>query len=730
MEKKILRNKFIMLYGGLFLILGISIYMISGCAAPPAPEPPVANAGPDQSVAEGALVVLDGTGSVSPTGNTLSFAWTQTGGTGVTLAAANTARPTFNAPNQAESLTFQLIVSDVNGSSGPDTVVITVGAVTPTPTPTPTPTSTPTPTPTPTPQPPVANAGFDQSVNGGDLVALNGSASTDPNGESLTFAWTQTAGTAVALSGANSATPNFTAPNVTDVLTFQLTVTNTSGLTNSGFVNVIVTATTENQPPVANAGTDQSVTGGATVTLNGAGSSDPNGDPLTYAWSQTAGTAVLLSGANTATPTFIAPNVTEVLTFQLTVGDGKGGTASDSVNVTVTGTGQNIPPIANAGPDQTVNAGVTVTLDGSGSVDPDGNALTYAWTQTAGTAVTLTGANTAQPTFVAPNVDEVLTFQLTVDDGQGGTASDTVDITVKKKPPVLFITNLTNKVLSYVNPVTVNGNIVPTTNLSGAQTQLAGPYDAKAIELGGPLIVTNLNTNALTVYNDAVTANGNQVPNGNVQGAATGLNFPTSIALNTAQDLAFITNYNTNTITVYAGASTLNGNLAPVRAFNTPAGVLSGAIALNFGANDDLYVVSRNNDRILVFANASTLNGTVNPTRIITSPAFLDPYHVFIDAKDNMFVVDTLNQRVYMFKNASTLNGNRSPDITLRVQGAGTLTAIAVDANDTGFIVDYAKNAIYQFDNVSTRNGTLPPDRIISGVNTQLGVPIRVFLLE
>jgi hypothetical protein len=93
-----------------------------------------------------------------------------------------------------------------------------------------------------------------------------------------------------------------------------------------------------NQPPTVDAGLDQSVYEGQTVHLHAAGS-DPNTDPLAYAWTQTAGLTVTLSGSNTADASFTAPAVSTVtqasMTFQVSVNDGNGGTANDSVNVRV-----------------------------------------------------------------------------------------------------------------------------------------------------------------------------------------------------------------------------------------------------------------------------------------------------------------------------------------------------------------------------------------------------------
>ena len=117
-----------------------------------------------------------------------------------------------------------------------------------------------------------------------------------------------------------------------------------------------------NTPPTASAGPDQIVNERVTVTLDGSGSSDPDGDTLSYSWIQIGDLSATLSKSNTASPTFIAPAVTgkTLLTFELTVTDNFEVPKSGTDTVFITINPANTPPTANAGPDQIIGSGSAV----------------------------------------------------------------------------------------------------------------------------------------------------------------------------------------------------------------------------------------------------------------------------------------------------------------------------------------------------------------------------------
>jgi hypothetical protein len=185
---------------------------------------------------------------------------------------------------------------------------------------------------------PVANAGIVQNVVAGTLVTLNGSASSDANGDPLTYSWTLTSkptSSTATLASATSAAPTFT----TDLAgSYVATLVVNDSKINSTASTITVTASVANAAPVANAGAAQNVTAGTLVTLNGSASSDANGDPLTYSWTLTSkpiGSAATLTGATTVQPSF-TPDISGYYWVWLTVNDGKVNSAASVVSIFVT----------------------------------------------------------------------------------------------------------------------------------------------------------------------------------------------------------------------------------------------------------------------------------------------------------------------------------------------------------------------------------------------------------
>ena len=195
----------------------------------------------------------------------------------------------------------------------------------------------------------------------------------------------------------------------------------------------------ENRPPVADAGPDQDVQTGTGVQLDGTGSSDPDGDPITYSWSLTVpdGSAASLSAADSSMPSF-ASDVDGAYIATLVVNDGELDSAPDTVTVTASAEPPaNQAPIADAGPNQEVETGTGVTLDGNDSSDPDGDTITYSWalTRPDGSSASLSGADTASPTFT-PDIDGDYVATLVVNDGELDSDPDSVTVTASTTPVI------------------------------------------------------------------------------------------------------------------------------------------------------------------------------------------------------------------------------------------------------------------------------------------------------
>ena len=276
-------------------------------------------------------------------------------------------------------------------------------------------------------QAPVAVAGEDQSVRAGSTVQLDGSGSSDPDGDSITYKWTLTrpGASAAALSDDSTAEPTFVA-DMEGTYEVELEV-NDGDL--SDFDTVIITAQ-PNQAPVADAGPDQTVSdadgsGAEGVVLDGSGSDDPDGTIDSYEWTED-GTPIG-TGVTISLPFDVGTHY-----VTLTVTDNEA--AEDSVTVTII-------VEANQGPsasftyspsDPTVDQ--TVTFDGSSSSDPDGTIISYSWdfgdSSGTGSSVNPAYSYSASGTY---------TVTLTVTDNADVTNIATAFVTVAEKPSEIAV---------------------------------------------------------------------------------------------------------------------------------------------------------------------------------------------------------------------------------------------------------------------------------------------------
>jgi hypothetical protein len=266
---------------------------------------------------------------------------------------------------------------------------------------------------------PIADCGGAYSGEIGGLVTLNGQSSMDPEGQYLTYDWSLSGPVCSSLTSADiyngsNDKPSFV-PDCDGMFIVSLVVNDGSQWSDPAICSVDVAS--NNRTPIADAGESQDLGGCAnsSLPLNGFGSYDLDGDPLTYAWSVvTAPTESTASDASfsstSAAVTSFTWDVPGTYTFQLQVYDGSLWSAPDVVSYTIGDIAQNNRPIANAGENQSVTASgscessssyssascsdcpeTRFELSAAASLDPNEDALTYEWSETTGTLETING---------------------------------------------------------------------------------------------------------------------------------------------------------------------------------------------------------------------------------------------------------------------------------------------------------------------------------------------------
>ncbi len=242
-----------------------------------------------------------------------------------------------------------------------------------------------------------------------------------------------------------------------------------------------------NRLPVANAGTDHTVNAGDTVTLDGTKSADLDGNIRSYSWLQTAGLPVTLNGANTATPSFVAPSDISsdlLLTFKLTVKDNASATNTATVNITVKHVTPIIPPAlptpvdhpptaTNQSVTTNQNTPVDITLAGSDQDQNDtltAHIVTPPLHGTLGTINQTTGVVTYTPNQGFTG-DDSFTFK--INDGKADSSNTAkVSITVNNSPA-----NNGNSAPSNQTQQISSSNTAPTATDQSITTNLNTPVD-------------------------------------------------------------------------------------------------------------------------------------------------------------------------------------------------------------------------------------------------------------
>ncbi|MBI4872364.1 MAG: hypothetical protein HY814_12450 [Candidatus Riflebacteria bacterium] len=216
-----------------------------------------------------------------------------------------------------------------------------------------------------------------------------------------------------------------------------------------------------NQPPIAAAGSDRDVGTGTTVLLDARGSTDPEGQPLTYSWRLAglpAGSRSVLFGSD-AFLASVTPDVPGDYFVQLTVADSEL-SGTDALRIRASGSVPVVDPVAAIRVAREARPGDRVTLDGTSSASPSGVPLQYLWVQREGNPLNLSGVTSSRASFRAFDPGAV-TVQLTVTDGVRRSVPATATVVILDAPPLAPAVDAGGGRLAVaLQPVTLQGRVL------------------------------------------------------------------------------------------------------------------------------------------------------------------------------------------------------------------------------------------------------------------------------
>jgi len=375
--------KFINLLFLVFILIGCANSDLTG-VADKVLVPPIAIAGEDIHIRTDENVTLSAKDSYDSDGSLIAYSWEENG---IVLSTGIELKNYHSKIVGTHVITLKVLDNDELNASDTVNIFVTLEN-----------------------QPPVANAGVDKQIHVSDKITLDGSASSDSDGNIVSYEWKEKGSSEVLSTGVKL--KDYTS-EIEAIHILQLKVTDNEGLSDIDYVYVSVL---NKKTPIANAGNDQTVVLGHSITLDGKGT-DVDGNIVSYEWKE--GSTVLGTAEDLVNYTFSSVGKH---TLVYTVTDNDGNTNSDTVVVTVVAS--NVAPIANAGDNKNIRVGESVLLEGNASIDSDGNITFYLWKEGETTLGTGSALNYSS-TVVGAHIVE-----LTVTDNGGLTNTDTTTVTV------------------------------------------------------------------------------------------------------------------------------------------------------------------------------------------------------------------------------------------------------------------------------------------------------------
>jgi hypothetical protein len=438
---------------------------------------PVVNAGSAVTISLPLNIVTLNGSATDADGTITSYRWTLVSGPSQPLFSRTDSSSTQVSSLVAGIYVFRLTVTDNAGATAYHDIQTTVN-------------------PPLTATPPVADAGKDERIPVGQATVIRGEKSYAVNGTIQSYSWTKFSGPDKyeILSPASSA--SWIRNMAAGTYVYRLRVTDSNG--QSSYDDVTITVYDNTQPltnaaPVAKAGNDTTITLPVDgLTLNGNGSSDTDGTIAGFNWTLVSGPSQPVLTASGS-----AMNISNLITgtymFRLAVTDDSGASSSDTVAVTVqSAITTTLPPVADAGKDETIPVGQATVLRGEKSTAPGGTIKTYYWTVVSGPGTYEILSPSASATWIRRMVAGKYTYRLTIVDNNGATSYDDVIINVYQYTSNTASNTLALREQPTTEMSTVKISVFPNPVINTLKLHFASSYsgkvNARVFDMQGKLV--------------------------------------------------------------------------------------------------------------------------------------------------------------------------------------------------------------------------------------------------